>query len=65
MLTVCVCVLNSTPRLAAKTDRCDLFLRSEELRKHERQGDSVTEREGGNREERAWKTPQTAPGKNL
>ncbi|MEQ2271344.1 hypothetical protein XENORESO_002906, partial [Xenotaenia resolanae] len=36
--------------------------RVEKLSKHERQGYSLIKRQGGDREERAWKTPQAAPG---
>ncbi|MED6264444.1 hypothetical protein CHARACLAT_015045 [Characodon lateralis] len=42
-----------------------LILLVEKLSKHERQGYSLIKRQGGDREERAWKTPQAAPGKIL
>lgn len=51
-----LCV-NSTPPLAARVTGVIYVFGSEKLRKHERQGDSLTEREGSHREERAWKTP--------
>lgn len=64
-MCVCVRVHELDAPACSEPDQCDLFPRSVKLSKHERQGDSVTEREGGNREEGAWKTPQAAPGEDL